>query len=162
MSIFRIFKERLACQRCNICSALSGWCIWDKIALIRLCCCRQSTRERLPDFREIPSQEGNFSFCIWNLESLIAKIIRTSFPSGTAVGLVVHAPCCYVDTLRGDSRAGNSFFCQKVLDSTLFAGIRLSKVKLENNNIKNSTQGLQKTFAERFVLFSFPDITHES
>lgn len=124
MSIFRIFEERLPRQRCNICLALSGWCIWGKIALIRLCCRWQSTRERSPHFREIPAQEGNFSFCIWNLESLIAKIIRPSLPSGMAVDLVVQTPCCHVYSLLVVSLLGNSFvlfFCQRVLCSSVQA-----------------------------------------
>lgn len=102
VSIFRIFEERLSSQRCNICLALSGGCIWGNNALIRLWC----RREHLPHFREIPVQEGNFSFCIHNLESFTEKIIRPSLPSGMALDLVVWAPCALFP-LRG-----HSFFFQ--------------------------------------------------
>lgn len=131
VGIFRVFEERLSSQRCNICLALSGWCIWGNNALIRLCC----RRERLPHFREIPAQEGNCSFRIHNLEYLTEKIIRPSLPSGMAVDLVVWAPCARF-SLRGKILFFFFFFSQHSLIPAQV--LKLSKVKLENNNVESS------------------------
>lgn len=58
---------------------------------------------------EIPAQEGNFSFCVCNLESLILKVIRLSLLSGMD-SVDGSARRCHVYSLVVVSQPGNDSF----------------------------------------------------
>lgn len=58
---------------------------------------------------EIPAQEGNFSFCVCNLESLILKVIGLSLLSGMD-SVDGSARRCHVYSLAAASQPGNESF----------------------------------------------------
>lgn len=107
---------------------------------------------------EIPAQEGNFSFCVRNLESLILKVIRLSLLSGMD-SVDGSARRCHVYSRVVISQPGNDSFFE-----FSFLAARAACVPVCAQVFVNGGTGTSQTTPKSFQknVFSFADITCES